>query len=340
MQSRQQRGTYKPSSQSGARLAKFSVSDRGTNFEHIASVSRSSGLEKDGDTLKNFDVQEEYRVFVQGKVDDYWAKFPRNSDLSESEDRRRAEVQGNLLILFRKLREGISSSKRRDAFAVEVYETSLYLSIIFQAPAQTTSILSHLLPDLYESASTPSSSSATVLLASLHSLVIHYPSQRPYFEWLGTLPRPYTLTGEPQTWIQDVSRCLRRCEYLRLGVLTQRATLSHLIEFPPPRSGSPGSELREEAFHTLIGSLRTHARTTAWRIVRNAYREFGLRSPSTKTWIARTLLLDGSHPSENEAQDVEKARDPVDLWFTAREKLGEIGRKEGSEASWLVKLKT
>ncbi|KAJ6585326.1 hypothetical protein B0H19DRAFT_1109218 [Mycena capillaripes] len=36
-------------------------------MEHIASVSRSSGLEKDGDALKNFDVQDEYRTFIQGQ---------------------------------------------------------------------------------------------------------------------------------------------------------------------------------------------------------------------------------------------------------------------------------
>ncbi|KAI0699956.1 hypothetical protein C8T65DRAFT_658729, partial [Cerioporus squamosus] len=130
------------------------------HMELIASVSRSSGLEKDGDALRDPKIQEEYRAFIQGKVDEYWKKYPlRSHRASGHEDgdagaeadarRNRMEMEENLLILFRKLREGLLSIHRRDAFALEVYETSLHLSVLFKSPVQTTSTLSHLFPDLY-----------------------------------------------------------------------------------------------------------------------------------------------------------------------------------------------
>ncbi|EJF63242.1 hypothetical protein DICSQDRAFT_145501 [Dichomitus squalens LYAD-421 SS1] len=140
-------------------------------MELIASVSRSSGLEKDGDALRDARVQEEYRTFIQGKLDDYWKRYPLSSyaDLgSEDADaaRSRKENQENLLILLRKLREGLLSIKRKDAFALEVYETSLYLAVLFKSPVQTTSALSHIFPDLYisiasQSAQPPASASAS-----------------------------------------------------------------------------------------------------------------------------------------------------------------------------------
>ncbi|KAJ7747991.1 hypothetical protein B0H14DRAFT_2984334, partial [Mycena olivaceomarginata] len=85
-------------------------------------------------SLKNFDVQDEYRGFIQEKLDDIWAKYPRTH-----------RCQENVLILFPvtrmewvlgKLREGIISSKRVDQFTLEVYETSLYLALLTAYPSQ------------------------------------------------------------------------------------------------------------------------------------------------------------------------------------------------------------
>ncbi|KAF8882027.1 hypothetical protein CPB84DRAFT_225698 [Gymnopilus junonius] len=45
----------------------------------MASVSRSSGLEKDGDDLKNYNAQEEYRRFIQEKVDNIFENHRRTS---------------------------------------------------------------------------------------------------------------------------------------------------------------------------------------------------------------------------------------------------------------------
>ncbi|GJJ08766.1 hypothetical protein Clacol_002985 [Clathrus columnatus] len=45
-----------------------------------------------------------------------------------------------------KLREGIIASRRSDAFSLEVYQTSLNLSVIFRMAAQTTAIVTQLIP--------------------------------------------------------------------------------------------------------------------------------------------------------------------------------------------------
>ncbi|KAI8971184.1 hypothetical protein BD414DRAFT_501251 [Trametes punicea] len=181
------------------------------HMELIPSVSRSSGLEKDGDALRDPNVQREYWEFIRSKVEDYWKKYPlkagvpRSGDLHSNSERHRKETEENLLILLRKLREGLLSTQRKDAFAQEVYETSLYLSVLFRSPVQTTSTLTHLFPTFYvqksirlsseksssisgssqpssdpESKSQPSlpatALSSTVIFL-LHHLVSSYPSQ-------------------------------------------------------------------------------------------------------------------------------------------------------------------
>ncbi|KAF8526132.1 hypothetical protein JB92DRAFT_3140199 [Gautieria morchelliformis] len=115
-------------------------------MEWISSVSRSSGLEDGGDVLKDAKVQDEYRTFIESKLQRYWSQYPTGSHLSGDSGDSQRNLQSNILILFRKLREGLMASKRVDDFALEVYETSLYVSVLFRAPAQTTSIVNQLNP--------------------------------------------------------------------------------------------------------------------------------------------------------------------------------------------------
>ncbi|KAI0822066.1 hypothetical protein BC628DRAFT_1392200 [Trametes gibbosa] len=212
-----------PRAESGARetVPQHRVYQAGKrHMELIPSVSRSSGLDKDGDALRDPKIQEEYRAFIQTKLDNYWVKHsPRTPPVpcdSELESRQhKKEMEGNLLILFRKLREGLLSTQRRDAFALEVYETSLHLSVLFASQAQTTSTLSHLFPTFYVSsvqsgtqpystssgssnvpppdASTQSSPSppptalGSTLIFLLHHLVSFYPSQRSFYAELRQL---------------------------------------------------------------------------------------------------------------------------------------------------------
>ncbi|KAI0041472.1 hypothetical protein FA95DRAFT_1683210 [Auriscalpium vulgare] len=316
----------------------------GTNFEHIASISRSSGLDKDGDTLKDFAVQDEYRAFVQNKVTEYWRRYRRPQGMSEAEAKQRPEVEGNLLIHLRKLREGISSSKRCDGFSLEVYEVSLHLSIIFRSPVQTTSVIPPLL-NLYSAAASasipiqlPSSLASTTLLAQLHHLVVHFPSQRTLFD--RTAPLYFTLADDSHlnTWIRSVARSLRRAEYAQLDILTRAPALDRLFA---PSSDTP--DLRKESLRTLAQDLRACARASAWRVLRNTYREVALAVGDTRSWATRALVLvDAEEKQEGYGEgDGSENEGAVDAWFMERDKLGEIVRKEGAQGRWvMVKVKS
>lgn len=122
-------------------------------LEYIPSVSRSNGIDKDGDSLKDFRMQEAYWEFIDGKLTAVWEEYLNQPVCqNESAKRKRVENQTNVLILFRKLREGLISSGRSDQFSLQVYETSLYLSIMFESSVgmlDTTSILSRLVPGMY-----------------------------------------------------------------------------------------------------------------------------------------------------------------------------------------------
>jgi len=320
-----------------------SASDQRTSghgkFEHIPSISRSSGVDPDGDTLKDLRVQEEYRLFLQQKLDAYWKLYNPSSSFTESEAQK-SEVESNILIQFRKLREGLSASRRHDEFAVEAYETSLFLSIIFQSRVQITSILSHLLPDLYLSAEHSSKGSFpfTVLLASLHSLNIHYPSQRAFFELSKSLPASYTLRKDHEIWLRELSGSLRRGEYAQFGRLTQPSSLTllaawHASEIPDRTTPiRRGPDLRLISLQTLVNSLRNHLRLSAWRVLRSAYREFALPLSNTATWLSDVLLLE----RETEKEDLRGHH--VQLWFASRENHGEVGRN-GDNGRWAVKSK-
>lgn len=121
-----------------------------------------------------------------------------------------------------------------------VYETSLHLSILFRSPIQTSSTLSYLLPGLYLSLASTSTStqpstsrvphdgSFTTLLSLLHDLLITYPSQKSFYERLASLPPScFSKQSEPYRWIHDLARCLRTRNYARLEKVTQRHAFAH-----------------------------------------------------------------------------------------------------------------
>jgi hypothetical protein len=224
-----------------------------------------------------------------------------------------------------------------------VYETSLWLSIIFHSHAQTTAILSPLLPDLYLSVRPTvavkgeASSSQTVLLASLHSLERHYPSQRAFFDLSKSLPPSFTLRDDHQVWLRDLSCSLRRGGYSNFRRLTQNTTLGRLVgsETPDQKPLNPEPDLALLSLQTLVAGLRDRLRLSAWCAVRSAYREFALPQCDTATWLSKVLLLE----VETGKQDTRKDGDRVQLWLTSREDLGEVVRKDGVDGRWAVKLK-
>ncbi|KAF9525516.1 hypothetical protein CPB83DRAFT_896960 [Crepidotus variabilis] len=328
----------------------------------MASVSRSSGLEKDGDdhgvvielqlricSLKHHSTQEEYRKFIQEKEDHALRTFQNSSSETEKERKTRIETQENVLILFRKLREGVASSNRDDSFAYEVYETSLYLSVLFDSPKQTISIIPHLssrTPDLR-----PICQSVYSLLGSiLHYLVVYYPSQGQYFQYLQSIPSS-TLSrspqSEPHTWLSALSRSLRARNYAKLSLLTSKATILDVIQKAPsngtgliqPDQSNHGlphhqadSKLGQDAVLHLLQALRQKSAVTTWSVLRSAYREISTadtaEGKSTSKWLQKSLLLEAV---TSKAQD-EKA----ESWLLSKIDLGYVRKKEDVEGRWIV----
>ncbi|KAJ6584076.1 hypothetical protein DFH09DRAFT_1359990 [Mycena vulgaris] len=196
-------------------------------MEHIASVSRSSGLEKDGDALRNFDVQDEYREFIQGKLNDMWERHTRHPAEIEAEARQRIDAQENVLILFRKLREGIISSKRVGQFTLEVYETSLYLAVIFDSPRHISPVIPALLTYFQLPSTEPHTNSVeTILICLLHHLVAAYPSQREFHSHLASVPQAVLPDGSAaRVWITSLAGCIRARNYTKIDKMTQLSAL-------------------------------------------------------------------------------------------------------------------
>ncbi|KAG1766156.1 hypothetical protein EDD22DRAFT_878631 [Suillus occidentalis] len=285
-----------------------------TQMEHIASVSRSSGLEQGGDALKDFKVQEQYRVFVGEKLHKFWT------------EKQTKDGQENILILFRKLREGIFASKRSDAFAIEVYETSLCLSSLFDSAIQTSSILSHLLPELYNSAliQPPISS---VLMSLLHHLIAGYPSQKTYFEHLSRLsPNVLDRTSEAYVWISNLATSLRTLNHIRVEALSRHDVYSHILAVSKS-SNEINNALSQDAVRALVERLRSKARDKAWVVLRSAYRELSA-SEDTRTWMAKCLLLSTGQTCASGLS--------LEEWIDGRCRDGHLRPKEGAVGRWIV----
>lgn len=79
----------------------------------------------------------------------YRLAFPDELGIIIGNHQQQRDALELLLLDFRKLREGIISAGRNDAFAVEVYETSAKLAIFARSVPQIASILPHLVKSLH-----------------------------------------------------------------------------------------------------------------------------------------------------------------------------------------------
>jgi hypothetical protein len=221
----------------------------------------------------------------------------------------------------------------------------MLLSILFAAPAQTTSIISHLVPGMYATQrDLPSSSESSTVVSLLHFLAIGYPSQSRYMEHLGSVPKAF-LSAVPRRWLRDLTCALRQHNFARLERLTTRASALKALRLDPEvdiksrNSTTEGpANLVLEAMCTLLDSLRARARETAWAVLRSAYRELSCPRPSeaapshTRDWLLRSLTL--------QAVAYKKARDKddtlLDEWIQQRVSSGELRPKEGVDGRWIV----
>ncbi|KAL1742266.1 hypothetical protein HDZ31DRAFT_84255 [Schizophyllum fasciatum] len=295
-----------PSSSNWRKAEPATSADNKRDMNMIASVSRSSGLERGGDDLKDFAIQEEYLAFIQNKT----------------------------IFITGKLREGISASKRSDAFAVEVYETSLFLAITSGDHRRISPIISQVTPALYADTSGPHAHAALALTASLlYHLVTAFPSQMPFQQHLAAVTGPLLPRDSPShRWIKALAASLRQRNYARFSRLTSSSEIPFAFDGEAddlgislgalslgPRS-SRAMALR--ALRAVIGMLREKVRSNAWAVLRAAYKELSSTAEGAP-WLARALAL-------------EQDAGVVARWLNAQEVLGRVRRKEGVEGRWLT----
>lgn len=237
-----------------------------------------------------------------------------------------------------------------------VYETSLYLSIIFRNPAQTTSVITHLLPHLYSSLlETPETVRIASLLSLLHFLNSGYPSQSRFDDHKATLPSTFLpKSSEQGQWVVALARSLRTRNYARLHRLTENTTLLDLLsasthavivtsdlKHSQNKSSTVHRDLAQDALFTLVNSIRAKARNTTWLVLRSAYRELHCDVMmddasgvlSTKDWLFRSLCLP-SVSIKITGDAIIASR--VDEWLKEKQVAGEVRPKEGLENRWIV----
>ncbi|KAF4591017.1 hypothetical protein EYR40_009614 [Pleurotus pulmonarius] len=296
-----------------------------TSMELIASVSRSSGLEKDGDTLKDFKIQEDYLQFILKKV-------AQLSPLSTAErtDKRRNEEE-NVLILFSvyvlpgKLREGISSSNRHDPFTLKVYETSLFLAAIFGSKKQLNSIIPQL-PSLHSSVS-----EAAHLVSLVHCLTEQYPRQGVFQQHFDLLPPSFLpRDSAARKWITSVAASLRTHNYVKFAELTHPDAFSHFTAGKASPSASADNSTAHLALQAVVDSLRRRSRDETWNILRTSYREWSCQHDYdyTRTWLEKSLVLTSVSPS---GQNI-----TAEQWLEGHTKDRHVRPKEGVDGRWIV----
>ncbi|KAL1727172.1 hypothetical protein EV714DRAFT_286732 [Schizophyllum commune] len=335
------------------------------NMNLIASVSRSSGLERGGDDLKVYAIQEEYRAFIQGKVGIMFFAVPYIIYLLQAESNSSG-----------KLREGISASKRSDAFAIEAYETSLFLAVISGNHRRISPIVSQITPELYTEIKGPHPNAALAFtIALLYHLATSFPSQAVFQQQLALFQQGSSSLLPPDsseyTWIRSLAASLRQMNIARFGRLAtppaiplsfseESDELSRALadlslgerKLQNPTVPRSSRALAENALHTALDMLREKVREHAWDVLRAAYKELSSTADGAP-WLARSLVLDvephskdekphsedGNPHSKDGKPDSEDAySSPEDLthWLEGQAQLGRVKRKVGVEGRWLV----
>ncbi|KAF8523138.1 hypothetical protein BU17DRAFT_44168 [Hysterangium stoloniferum] len=342
-------------------------------MQFVPSVSRSSGLENGGDVLKRFEVQGEYRSFIETKLEGYWHQYPLEGHVTMKADDSQRHAQSNISIFFRKLREGLMASQRLDDFALEVYETSLHLSVLFRIPAQTTSIVSQLLPHgpasqgLYKSYAELSSPTSladdlaelsikteihareavpslalTMMICLLNSLTYAFPSQIAYHSQLRWIRASFFgLTSaqmqQPLLWLKSVATALAGNDYARFGLITTPAAVRELLETLQSHGSTPGVrvDLSNIKYITLL-SLIEELRIKMRPTVWKILRTSYRELDTTldADWLLESLGLFPSVTYPNKGTFLNKHH-LADEWLAARGEA-ETKQREGMTSRWIL----
>ncbi|KAG8863709.1 hypothetical protein FRB96_007546 [Tulasnella sp. 330] len=336
-------------------------------LQWLSSPSRSDGPPKAGEaSLFNIATQNQYWVFIHDKVDTFVKRFPISTNPRESRTEQEVELGQNIVILFRKLREGVIASKRVDLFTIELYETSACWSILLRDSAQSTSILSQL-PELLQKynrprpgpqASRPEAQWAwtpsMTVIYFLHLLRTKWPSQVEFLAALSSHPqRRRTASEHPRAilpttdasptddtihvvraYLTSLATAIRRTNYFTLATLLDPVNNTFLSSILRSNAGGNGHDIGAKALLMSVNQLREIVRDDiAWRYVHVAYREVSMREEVSR-WLAhRLLLVDG---------DDDDWKGLVGAWMEKHVEKGEVVKKEagpghGTSGSWIMR---
>ncbi|KAJ7600914.1 hypothetical protein C8J56DRAFT_1038529 [Mycena floridula] len=301
------------------------------NFDLIASVSRSSGLDEDGDAIKDSRIrktQEDYRRYIEEKLQGL---------LSNKDQRNLKNDQENIMILFRECfhacidvsRRGMQGNFVKEYYPlaaamplpVEVYETSLILALFFNLPRHISSVAPHLITSLYvKCPQSCDKAPQTVLLCLLHQLVAGFPSQVPFKQFKDTVPpNLFSLDKEAHIWIKSVAASLRQSHYTKFERLTRQPSVSSLFE--------TDNAFANKAFCSIIDTLRARVRQKTWSILRFAYREVSCQAEtSTRTWLIQSLSLESLAGKDLDLDD----------WLKQESAVGHVRAKEEIPGRWIL----
>jgi hypothetical protein len=211
---------------------------------------------------------------------------------------------------------------------------SLYLSVIFESPKQTISIIPHLFPPNSEPPAQFTGvlpSVQSLLISLLHHLVTTFPSQGTYHQQLASIPRTALPRGSQiSLWLKPVTKSLRTRNYAMFSALSQKSTVEKLLEsllLVTPRGPTEGI-LATNAVFCLVQALRRKASETAWNVLRSAYRELDQGSTDTETWLTKSLFLDSVIGDEWTVG--------ANAWLETKTSLGHVHRKANTTHKWIV----
>ncbi|GAA5844779.1 hypothetical protein JCM9279_002917 [Rhodotorula babjevae] len=157
-------------------MARSDIGRKPAELDMLLSPSRGLLAPDDDDdeaSLRNPEVQERFREHVAAKMTRWSTAHPAGRS-AEARKQRMQEL-GIILLDFRKLREGILSSRRIDSFACEAYTASVLLAIYASNDPQLSSSLPHLVQALHSRPSRADSvaSTSTAPPASLDTALAH-----------------------------------------------------------------------------------------------------------------------------------------------------------------------
>ncbi|SRR6266550_848622 len=301
-------------------------------------------------------------------MDDVLQKYHRRVVESDAERMHRVEAQENVLILFRQFHLEIivscglrvlTSSRETEGrhifskasrpvcigrcvistvlihcskeFPLQVYETSLFLAIIFESPRHASVIIPHLVPDLYLPCSEHSQHvTFTILASSVHHLLAQYPSQGLFHQHLDSIPHQlFPKDSKARKWLTSLASCLRKRQYAMFERESRRSTILRVLCLQEEELGL-SKHLGSLAVLVAVDSLRAKARETAWTVMRSAYRELACHvgSMDTRNWLERSLCLKSTIS--------ESFTIPLEQFLDQQSSLGAVRAKEGVEGRWIV----